>query len=243
MEKTLIFEQREMVQRDIGWSPAVMVLCRVQLIERINSQTTQLTQPIPAVEHQAYIEGLARRDNRVVEAIYRDFAGRIRGAVHQWGGTDADAKDVFHDALMVVYHKAQSPDFKLTAGFYTYLYSVCRFIWLRRRAKKDNQTLPVPDQPVWTDDHDLEQDLERRERHRVFRHHLKRLDETCRRILELFFTGTSMTEIARQMQLKNEHTARTRKYRCAGKLEKSIRADTHYPELRTSAAIPKKDAP
>ena len=41
-----------------------------------------------------------------------------------------------------------------------------------------------------------------------------------------------MTEIAAIMKFDNEHVARTRKYRCGKKLEKLIKSDSRYSELK-----------
>ena len=180
-----------------------------------------------------YLSGLVRKDKSVIDAIYRDFARRIAAQIKKWGGTREDAKDVFHDALMIIYQKAQSPEFELTAGFYTYLHSVCYFIWDRKRKKKANNTVTIPDRAGYKSADNIEAAVEARERDEVFRESLNKLGSVCQQILRLFFRGTTMERIAQLVGLDNAHVARTRKYRCTKKLEEIVRSDVRYRELRT----------
>jgi len=183
------------------------------------------------LENNKYIKGLLTHDPKILNAIYSDFSGKIQYHIQQKGGTKNDAKDIFHDALMVIYQKAQSPDFKLTSQFYTYLYSICHFMWDRKSKKKANNTVTIPDDNRLILEGDIIADIEKREKQNVFRDNVAKLGETCRKVLRLFFEKKSMTEIAAALEFKNEHIARTRKYRCGKELEKLIRNDQRYAEL------------
>ena len=83
-----------------------------------------------------YLAGLLQQDATVIRAIYTDFAPRIEAMVVQHGGNREDARDVLQEALVVIWRKAQDADFTLSSGFFTYLYSVSRFTWLRKKKKR-----------------------------------------------------------------------------------------------------------
>jgi len=185
------------------------------------------------VKSEEYIKGMLQHDSWVLSKIYEDFASRIKNMILQKGGTADDAKDIFHDALIVIYQKAHSPDFELTATFYTYLYSICRFMWDRKRKKKANNTVTIPDDNGLIIDESILEDILLREKQKVFKDNLSKLGETCQKILRLFFIRKSMREIAETLQFENEHIARTRKYRCTKELEKMVRADSRYAELES----------
>jgi len=185
------------------------------------------------LEDNKYIKGLLAHDSKVLEAIYANFSGRIQYHIQQKGGTRDDAKDIFHDALMVIYQKAQSPDFQLTSQFYTYLYSICHFMWDRKSKKKANNTVTISEDDRFILGENVISDIEQREKQRVFRENLAKLGDVCRQTLRLFFEKKSMTEIAILMKFDNEHVARTRKYRCGKKLEELIKSDSRYTELKT----------
>ncbi|MEL6659137.1 MAG: sigma-70 family RNA polymerase sigma factor [Bacteroidota bacterium] len=179
-----------------------------------------------------YINGLLQHDTATIELIYRNYASRIQLMVKANGGTAEDARDIIHDALMIVYQKAQTPDFQLTSQFYSYLYGICLRLWDRKRKKKSSQTVTIPNDHRYRSDEDLLRDIEAREQHLVFRSALRKLGPLCQQLLELFFAKTDMAEIARQLDLKNAHTARNRKYRCQKELEQLVKSDVRYSELK-----------
>lgn len=184
------------------------------------------------MDNSTYIKGLLEHDNRVLAAIYQNFSPKIRQFVVKRGGTAEDAKDVFQDALMVIYNKAKSKDFELTSQFSTYLYGICRFIWDRKRKKMANNTVTFPEDDRYISEKDIEADLLHRERHNVFRHNFLKLKPFCQKLLKYFYDKKSMSDIAQLMGLKNEHTARNRKYRCQKSLEVLIKKDGRFEELK-----------
>lgn len=178
-----------------------------------------------------YITALLDNDSVVLRRLYSEYAGRIVQLVVRAGGTAEDARDVMQDALLIIHQKAQRPDFELTSGFYTYLYGICRFVWLKKRDKKVNQTLTLDTVDGYRSEEDLEAALVQRAKQRLFADGLARLGDTCRRILQLFFQRVSMDDIAAELKLDNAHAARNRKYRCVKALENRLKADPRYAEL------------
>ena len=47
-------------------------------------------------------------------------------------GTADDAKDIFQEAMIVLYEKARSGTFELSCQIKTYVYSVSRRLWLKK---------------------------------------------------------------------------------------------------------------
>lgn len=183
------------------------------------------------MDNQNYIDGLLRNDDKVLKMIYHNYAGRIKNHVVRNGGSADDAKDIFQDALMIIYKKAQNDDFELTSQFYSYLFGICRNLFDRKRKKNARNSMTKVDLDGYIYDSDLEQDLFDREKHKIYTEKFQKLDKFCKKILELYFTKVRMEEIAITLNLKNAHTARNRKYRCQKELEKMIRADVRYKEL------------
>ena len=172
------------------------------------------------------------QDDAVLAAIYKNFAGRISNYIISKGGSPQDAKDVFQDALMIILEKAQSPDFEINSSFYTYLFGVNKLVWYNLSRKKFRKTVTMPDDNTLKDSHSIETDLINRELDNIYRANFSKLGELCRQLLQLFFEKKTMTEIANRLNLKNEHTARTRKYRCRTQLKKLMEADDRYLEWR-----------
>ena len=182
---------------------------------------------------EEYLQALLHHDEKKLDKVYQEFTPRIRKYIQQRGGTAEDAKDVFQDALMVIYNKAQSEDFKLTSQFSTYLFGICYFIWDRKKKKKVNNTVTILEDDRYTIDENIESNIIERERHHIFKEQFLKLGKSCQKVLTLFFNKKNMVEIAEILELKNEHTARNRKYRCQKELEKLVKKDKRYDELRT----------
>ena len=179
-----------------------------------------------------YIKGLIKQDEKVLRAIYQNFAGRISNYIVKNGGSLEDAKDVFQDALMIILEKTQSSDFKLSSSFYTYLFSVNKLVWYNKSRKMYRKAVTMPDDNTLKDNQSIEQELLDRELDNIYRENFSKLGILCRQLLQLFFAKKDMTEIAKTLELKNEHTARTRKYRCRERLKKLMETDVRYNELR-----------
>ena len=184
------------------------------------------------MQDNEYIKGLLDQDDKVLRAIYQNFAGRISNYIIKNGGSLEDAKDVFQDALMIVLEKVQSTDFKLSSSFYTYLFSVNKLVWYNKSRKKSRSTVTMPDDNTLKDNQSIEQELLDREMDNIYRDNFSKLGKLCQQLLQLFFAKKDMTEIAKALDLKNEHTARTRKYRCREQLKTLIEKDERYKEIK-----------
>lgn len=177
-----------------------------------------------------YLRALLEQDMAGIERIYLDFGGRVAAFIKKNGGNTHDAKDVMQDALLVIWNKAAEPGFELTKGFYPYLIAICRNIWLRKKKKKDNNTVTLNGLEGFTTEQSFVEALEQNERQYLFAEHLSRQDKSCQRILKLFFQGKSMRFIAEALGIETEHAARNRKYRCQKKLESNILKDKRFKE-------------
>ena len=87
-------------------------------------------------EDLALIEGLKNGDLKTLENIYRTYIPPINGFIRKNGGNTEDAKDVFQEAVMVMYRKVQAPDFQLTGAFFSLLFPICRNLWLKSLRKR-----------------------------------------------------------------------------------------------------------
>ncbi|PHN02200.1 RNA polymerase sigma factor [Flavilitoribacter nigricans] len=185
-----------------------------------------------AAQDQQYLRGLQERDPQILTDIYDRFFPVFDRYICNRGGDEADAKDVFQDAMVVLFRKQQEKTFELTSSFGTFLVAVGKRIWLKkasRRVKRPEQPLHGIDIPQ---DAEIDEKLERTEQHRLFRDKLAQLGEDCKKVLRLFFMGTPMSEIATEMGYTSEGYARKRKFKCKQKLTKLIKSDPRFEEIR-----------
>src|SRR6476620_11803831 len=94
---------------------------------------------------QKYIDALLTNDAALLEELYQKYAGKIKWMVLQNNGTEAEAADIFQDALLSIYHKAKTTTFILTCPFDAFLYLICRNKWLTELNKKNISRVTIKD--------------------------------------------------------------------------------------------------
>lgn len=186
---------------------------------------------------QIFIDSINSGNSEGLQQIYRLFLPRITSFITRNGGNADDAKDVFQDAILIIYEKAKKDDFKLTSGFYTLLYGVCRNVWGNRLQKKSRQTVTLVDDHKYTNYvvDGLNELIEKEEEAKLFWSAFQKLGEDCQRLLRLFFDKVKMSEIVKIMGFSSESYAKKRKFVCKERLVKLVRADARFAELRRSA--------
>ncbi|WNH13890.1 RNA polymerase sigma factor [Thalassobellus suaedae] len=139
---------------------------------------------------------------------------KIEALVLSKGGQKQDALDVFQEALIILNRNLEKSDFKLTSSFYTYLYSVSRFIWKDAQKKFSKEELHnLNDTEVEYFNSVLEE-----KKYQLAEHAFLELGERCQQLLQLFYNkAMSFKEIAKVMQFKSEKIAKNQKYKCLTK--------------------------
>lgn len=184
-----------------------------------------------AIEEWKHIHAIVRNEESGLRRIYERYLPRIRELVRGRGGSEADAQDVFQDALMILYEKARQPDFQLSSSFYSLLYGICYRLWSNRLKKTSRKEVTLSDDITYTSQHDIEDFMEADERHKLLFRALEQLGHDCRRLLELFFQGLSMKDIQLQMGFSGEAYAKKRKFQCKEKLVEMVKRDPVFAEL------------
>src|SRR5512133_1431313 len=129
------------------------------------------------------IKGLISRNEVILKEYYRLFFGGTRRYVLLNKGNYEDAKDIFHDTLLVVFQKVRAENFKLTCSLGTYIYSVSKYLWLKELSKR--KWVQVSDES--DNMADIDQDIvvinEKNERLLFFYECFEKLSEDCRKVL------------------------------------------------------------
>jgi RNA polymerase sigma factor (sigma-70 family) len=173
------------------------------------------------------IAGLATGSELALTQLYKRYFPMILHFVQNNSGTEDDAKDIYQEALVTVYEKLSAGTLELTAQLKTYLYSVCRRLWLKQLTLRSrngtfgfgvdlNDTeefLSVEADLVDHEDRDRQFDL--------MADSLSRLGEPCRTLLEDFYVRhLSMQEITDKFGYTNADNAKTQKYKCLMRLKR-----------------------
>lgn len=182
------------------------------------------------------ISGLKKQNDKVIHYIYNEYFPVIRQMVMQNSGNESNAKDLFQNALIVVYQQShQKNDFTIDCSFLTYLYSICKNKWLnelRRRRIIDFKPLDkLEENTIPIEETSAQEELINEERESLYKKHFEKLSKECQIILRMFHNDMSFEKIAVSFGLKNANQAKKKKYRCKKKLMESIAKDKVYKEL------------
>ena len=163
--------------------------------------------------------------SKAVNGLY-NILPSIKKYICANSGTEEDAKDIFQDALVILYKKVNSTEFVLSASLTTYLNAIAKNLWLTdlRRRKK------LPEDKSSTDIADVVTYEETGFTIATTAFNL--LGEKCRQLLMLFyFKNKSFKEIAGILAFSDEKIAKNQKYRCIQKAKENyvtlLKNDTH----------------
>jgi RNA polymerase sigma factor (sigma-70 family) len=180
------------------------------------------------------IRGLKRRDNEVIQFIYRENFKMVSNLIINNNGSDDDAEDIFQESLIILFRRLRDePDFALDSTFSTYLYSVCRLIWLKklRESKKlevtelsqEMEEFIEFEEPLPVQDKDL--------RMAVYQRNLLLIPDDCQKILVLTGQDISAKEIAEKLGFRSDTYVRKRRHFCKEYLVNRIKEDREYQEM------------
>jgi len=175
-----------------------------------------------AESEAATLDGVARGDANSLERLYRDYFPMVLNMVVQHNGTEDEAKDVFQEAVIVLYDKVKQGGFELTSQLKTYLYSICRRLWLKQLGSKSRA---FRNMTAYEDTIAVEEDLARHEEKdlqlTMMEQALDELGEPCKTIIRDFYIANlSMQEICEKFGYTNSDNAKTQKYKCLQRLKK-----------------------
>ncbi len=89
------------------------------------------------IEDQELISGIASGSATSLEYLYKAYLPMVVQMIAQNSGDEDDAKDIFQEAVMVLYDRINQGNFVLTSKLKTFLYSVCRRLWLKKLNTND----------------------------------------------------------------------------------------------------------
>ncbi|MGZ8541323.1 MAG: RNA polymerase sigma factor [Chitinophagaceae bacterium] len=173
------------------------------------------------------LQGLARNDKKAVETIYRENYSTVQSLIINNNGTADDAKDIFQEAMIVLYEKARSGNFELSCQIKTYVYSVSRRLWLKRLQHASRYSGEISGADVVQVEDDIEEHSRRDAEFEMMEKAILGLGEPCKSLLEAFYLQKkNMQEIAASFGYTNAENAKTQKYKCLIRLKKIF--FTHY---------------
>jgi RNA polymerase sigma factor (sigma-70 family) len=170
---------------------------------------------------RSLLQGLAKNDKKAIETIYKDNYNLVQALVINNSGTTEDAKDIFQEAMIVLYEKVQSGTFELNCQIKTFVYSVSRRLWLKRLMHQNRFQLSDGHEESISVDEEMDEHEKRNAEFVMMERAMNGLGEPCKSLLEAFYLQKkSMQEIAGSFGYTNSENAKNQKYKCLVRLKK-----------------------
>jgi len=181
------------------------------------------------------LKGILRHDNLILQYIYKQYYYNINYFIRKNQGSEDDASDIFQEAIIIIYRKIKENDLIFEkSSFKGYLFSVCRFLWLKqlekRRMEKEKLNDSLPYQEDLYDDN-FNELVSKNERYGLYQKHFGTLSTDCQKLMQLFFEKVSLKDIAKVMGYKSEKYAKKRKFKCKELLISRIKQDAEFKKI------------
>jgi RNA polymerase sigma factor (sigma-70 family) len=166
--------------------------------------------------------GILNNSESAIKRLYVAYFPMVLQLIINNNGTADDAKDIYQEAIIVLYNKIKKGDFELNSKLKTFIYSVCRRLWLKRLSQMNRYGGDVQDfQEYLPVEEDVEEQNERDIQFTKMQSALQLLGEPCKTIIEDFYINNrSMQEICESFGYTNADNAKTQKYKCLQRLKK-----------------------
>ena len=170
-------------------------------------------------------------ENAALKTLYHTHYPAVAGYVLRNNGDSASARDVFQEGMIVLYRNIKERKFNGESSIGTYLYSICRFLWLKSLRKR---VLPAVGQGrAAIDDAGSETTFETPlsfliddEQRKGLLALFDKLGDACKQMLLLsFYEDLDMREIAARTGFKDEQNARNKKHKCLTALREIVAGD------------------
>ncbi|MGE6219422.1 RNA polymerase sigma factor [Nubsella zeaxanthinifaciens] len=166
--------------------------------------------------------GILNNSVEALNKLYVAYFPMVLQFILNNNGDEDDAKDVYQEAIIVLYNKIKSGSFELSSKLKTYIYSVSRRIWLKKLAQQSRKTNNIADfEDVLVVEEDMEQHEQKDMQFDKMKVALDSLGEPCKTIIQDFYIhNQTMQDICEKFGYTNADNAKTQKYKCLQRLKK-----------------------
>jgi DNA-directed RNA polymerase specialized sigma24 family protein len=159
-------------------------------------------------------------------SLYRESFPEFARMIHRMGGTLEQAKDSFHDALLIFMEKERAGTLhQIKTSPKAYLLGTAKICWLHSRDK--SAFLPFPEgfeQPA-------REETDTQERETALLESLQKTGRKCLELLKAFYYDhCSMQDIAERFGFKGRRSSAVQKYKCLEKVRQAIKSTQAYAQ-------------
>ena len=170
-------------------------------------------------EIQSNIQDPDERE-KLFEELYEEVFPSVARFVSQQGGAFHDAKDIFQDALVILYEKSVHNEYAAIDSPHAYLIGIAKHLWIHK-FKVDIKLISFDDlQQQIT----LPEDFFETQQDNRLLTLLERSGKKCLDLLSAFyFEHLSMDTISKRFGFSTTHSAAAQKHKCMDKIRSTIK--------------------
>jgi RNA polymerase sigma factor (sigma-70 family) len=184
-----------------------------------------------SLDNKTIVQGIRNQDKEILKSIYSIYFPTIKRFILDAKGSEQDAKDVFQEGIIIIYRKIKEGNINLTSSFKSYIYSVCRFIWMKQLSKERENAEQLDVYLEYEEIPDVRLDeYEKNEQYKLYQKHFLRLEKECQKLLQLFLKNVPLKEIADELGIGSQQYIKRKKYKCKEQLVRYIKSDPNFNE-------------
>jgi len=169
------------------------------------------------------------RDNEesAFKFLYSEYYDTVSRFICSHGGQEEDARDIFQEVVISIWHNITEGKYESKGYFKTYLVQLCKFKWYDKLKSGSKQHTELSWNPPDGPDADDREEMEMREQQIAeMLNFYNRIDEKCRSLLKMFyFEKKSFKQVGEALGLTPQ-SAKNQKYRCIKKIKEFYKTTT-----------------
>jgi DNA-directed RNA polymerase specialized sigma24 family protein len=154
------------------------------------------------------------------DALYLNAFPLVAKFVRKMKGSFEDAKDIFHDALVIYHEKTQQETFRINVSEEVYVLGIAKHLWIRK-FNHDKHQIPVDffeHEITIPDDYYTEIDDTK------LLNFLETFGRRCMELLSAFYVEKRpLSDIREKFNFRTTHSATVQKFKCVEKIRKTVK--------------------
>lgn len=166
------------------------------------------------------------QDKEILNWLYNSVYPKVRRYIISNNGSGDESKDVFQEAVLILYKQIINNKYDLIKDVEGYLIAISRNVWINICRKKNRHiNIEMIDPPAQIEDNALI-NIIMTEKWDAFQRLFDMIGDRCKQLLQYStYEKISMEEIAVKMNFTNANAAKTTNYRCKQKLIELVAAN------------------
>jgi RNA polymerase sigma factor (sigma-70 family) len=157
--------------------------------------------------------------NYEIEELYEQVFPAVAKFISSSGGSFEDAKDIFHDALVIFMDKKSHDMAGAIQSDKAYILGISKHLWFRKQNKDKYYSLSIIESEF-----EIPEDYFPTANSKRLLNFLKIVGKRCLDLLRAFyFQQKPVNEIANELDYSNEHSVSVQKYKCLEKVRNVVK--------------------